>query len=69
MLALVHASSRYDVRELLDEAREAFLPRRIAPRDFDIVEIPFPERGEPQPDRARREPPRPQRGHRAAAVP
>jgi len=47
MLALVHASTRYDVRALLAEAREAF-PGAIAPRDFDIVEIPFPERGGPR---------------------
>jgi ribonuclease Z len=47
MLALVHISSRYDVRAVLDEAREAF-PAAIAPRDFDLVEIPFPERGEPR---------------------
>ena len=46
MLALVHASTRYDVRELLAEAREV-MPGAIAPRDFDIVEIPFPERGSP----------------------
>lgn len=47
MLALVHASSRYDVRALLAEAREQF-PAAIAPRDFDLIEIPFPERGGPQ---------------------
>jgi ribonuclease Z len=47
MLALVHASTRYDVRALLDEAREV-MPSAIAPRDFDIVEIPFPERGGPK---------------------
>jgi ribonuclease Z len=46
MLALVHVSSRYNVREVLDEARAAF-PGAIAPRDFDVVEIPFAERGEP----------------------
>ena len=46
MLALVHISSRYHVGAILDEAREAF-PGAIAPRDFDVVEIPFPERGEP----------------------
>jgi ribonuclease Z len=46
-LALVHVSSRYDVRVVLDEARAVF-PQTIAPRDFDLVEIPFPERGEPQ---------------------
>lgn len=47
MLALVHASTRYDVRELLAEAREV-MPEAIAPRDYDVVEIPFPERGKPR---------------------
>ncbi len=47
MLALVHASTRYDVRDLLAEAREV-MPGAIAPRDFDVVEIPFPERGRPR---------------------
>jgi ribonuclease Z len=47
LLALVHVSSRYDVRAVLDEAREVF-PDAVAPRDFDVVEIPFPERGEPR---------------------
>jgi ribonuclease Z len=46
LLTLVHISSRYDVRDVLAEAREAF-PAAQAPRDFDLVEIPFPERGEP----------------------
>jgi ribonuclease Z len=46
MLALVHISSRYHVGTVLDEAREVFEPC-FAPRDFDVVEIPFPERGEP----------------------
>ena len=46
MLALVHISSRYHVGEVLEEAREEF-PGAIAPRDFDVIEIPFPERGEP----------------------
>jgi ribonuclease Z len=46
LLALVHVSSRYDVQAVLDEARELF-PGAIAPRDFDIVEVPFPERGDP----------------------
>ena len=46
LLALVHISSRYDVRDVLAEAREVF-PGAEAPRDFDVVEIPFPERGEP----------------------
>jgi ribonuclease Z len=46
MLAIVHVSSRYNVSKVLDEAREAF-PNTVAPRDFDLIEIPFPERGEP----------------------
>lgn len=47
LLALVHISSRYHVGTVLDEAREVFEPT-VAPRDFDTIEIPFPERGEPQ---------------------
>jgi ribonuclease Z len=47
MLALVHISSRYDVRAVLAEAHEVF-HEAIAPRDFDLVEIPFPERGRPR---------------------
>ncbi len=47
LLGLVHISSRYDVRAVLAEAREAY-PDAIAPRDFDLVEIPFPERGKPR---------------------
>jgi len=46
MLALVHISSRYHVGKVLDEAREVYEPT-LAPRDFDVIEIPFPERGEP----------------------
>ncbi|MGV1047959.1 MAG: ribonuclease Z [Solirubrobacterales bacterium] len=47
LLALVHISSRYHVGTVLAEAEEVFEPV-IAPRDFDVVEIPFPERGEPK---------------------
>jgi ribonuclease Z len=46
LLALTHVSPRYGGGELRDEARSAF-ERTIVPRDFDRVEIPFPERGEP----------------------
>jgi ribonuclease Z len=46
MLALVHISSRYHVGKALEEAKAVF-PNTVAPRDFDTVEIPFPERGEP----------------------
>jgi ribonuclease Z len=47
MLALVHISSRYHVGTVLEEARDVFEPS-FAPRDFDVIEIPFPERGEPK---------------------
>jgi ribonuclease Z len=47
LLTLVHVSSRYDVRDVLAQARESFSTTE-APRDFDLVEIPFPERGEPR---------------------
>ncbi len=46
MLALVHISSRYDPREVLEEARSE-LASTVAPRDFDLIEIPFSERGVP----------------------
>lgn len=47
LLALVHISSRYHVGKVLEEAREVFEPT-VAPRDFDLIEIPFPERGDAQ---------------------
>lgn len=47
MLALVHISSRYHVGAVLEEAREVF-PPTLAPRDFDAIEVPFPERGGPE---------------------
>lgn len=46
MLALTHVSTRYSPRELRDEARAIF-EATVLPRDFDTVEIPLPERGEP----------------------
>lgn len=47
MLALTHVSARYAGGELRDEARSVF-PDTELPRDFDIVEIPFAERGLPR---------------------
>jgi len=44
MLALTHVSSRYAGGELRDEARAVFAATE-APRDFDTIEVPFPERG------------------------
>ncbi len=47
LLALVHISSRYHVGKVLEEAKEVYQPV-VAPRDFDLIEIPFPERGDPK---------------------
>jgi ribonuclease Z len=47
LLALVHISSRYHVGAVVEEARTEFAGA-IAPRDFDLVEIPLPERGPPR---------------------
>src|SRR3954471_12974651 len=47
MLAIVHVSSRYNVSRVLGEARQVFADT-VAPRDFDLVEIPFPARGGPE---------------------
>lgn len=46
LLALVHISARHFVPDILAQAREVF-EASAAPRDFDLVEIPFPERGDP----------------------
>jgi ribonuclease Z len=47
LLALTHISTRYAGGELREQAREVFATTE-APRDFDAVELPFPERGDPQ---------------------
>jgi ribonuclease Z len=47
---------RYFPREVRDEAREAF-PDTVVPRDFDAIEVPFPERGAPALVKARAEEP------------
>jgi len=44
LLALTHISSRYPGGDLREQAREVFAATE-APRDFDSIEIPFPEKG------------------------
>jgi ribonuclease Z len=46
LLALNHTSTRHPLGQLRDEARAVF-PHTVLPRDFDTIDIPLPERGEP----------------------
>ena len=46
LLALTHLSTRYFGSELAEEARGVF-PESVVPRDFDVIEVPYPERGAP----------------------
>jgi ribonuclease Z len=58
LLALTHLSTRYAGNEIRDEARAVF-ERTVVPRDFDAIDVPFPEKGPPElerfapPERAR----------------
>jgi ribonuclease Z len=47
MLALTHLSTRYFGHEVVEEARELF-PETVVPRDFDVIVLPFRERGVPE---------------------
>ena len=47
LLALTHVSPRYFGSELAEEARAVFAAT-VVPRDFDVIEVPFAERGQPQ---------------------
>lgn len=47
LLALTHLSSRYGAGEVEREARTVF-PDTVVPRDFDLIEVPFAERGSPE---------------------
>ena len=57
LLALTHVTPRYFGPELADEARAIF-PETVVPRDFDVIEVPFPERGAPRLVKAGARPPR-----------
>jgi ribonuclease Z len=47
LLALTHVSSRYGGGDVEREARTIF-PDTVVPRDFDLIDVPFPERGTPE---------------------
>ncbi|MGN6797783.1 MAG: ribonuclease Z [Gaiellaceae bacterium] len=57
LLAITHFSPRYFGPELLEEAQAVF-PSTVAPRDFDVITVPFAERGEPHLIRKGARPPR-----------
>src|SRR3954470_15257979 len=46
LLALTHLSNRYFGPEAAREARTIF-PETVVPKDFDVIDVPFPERGGP----------------------
>ena len=47
LLVLTHVSNRYFGPEIAAEARAIF-PETVVPRDFDVVDVPFAERGTPK---------------------
>jgi len=47
LLALTHLSNRYFGPEAAREARTIF-PETVVPKDFDVIDVPFPERGAPR---------------------
>ena len=47
LLALTHLSNRYFGPEVAREARTIF-PETVVPKDFDVIDVPFPERGSPE---------------------
>ena len=46
LLALTHLSTRFFPREIREEAQAIFADT-VVPRDFDGIDVPFPERGAP----------------------
>ena len=47
LLALTHVSTRYFGHQVVEEATRVF-SATVVPRDFDLITMPFPERGEPE---------------------
>ena len=47
LLALTHLSNRYFGPEIAREARTIF-PDTVVPKDFDVIDVPFAERGAPR---------------------
>jgi ribonuclease Z len=68
LLALTHVSPRYFGPELAAEACDVF-PDTVVPRDFDVIEVRFPERGAPRLIKGGARPPRAEPDPRPAEVP
>ncbi len=66
LLALTHLSNRYFGPEAAREARTIF-PETVVPKDFDVIEVPFPERGAPRRIKGGALEPRPERVPEPAA--
>jgi ribonuclease Z len=64
LLALTHLSTRYFGPELVREAQTVFA-ETVVPRDFDVIEVPFPERGPPRLVKRGARPPRSEREQRS----
>jgi ribonuclease Z len=47
LLALTHLSNRYFGPEVAREARTIFTDT-VVPKDFDVIDVPFSERGSPR---------------------
>ena len=67
LLALTHLGGRALPRAVEEEARAVF-EATVVPRDFDMIDVPFPERGEPVHRREAARPARPGGGATAAAA-
>jgi ribonuclease Z len=68
LLALTHVSPRYFGPELAEEARAVFRDT-VVPRDFDLIEVPFPERGAPRLVKSGARPPRAEQAAEPAEAP
>jgi ribonuclease Z len=55
LLALTHISTRYNGRDIRDEATAAFAAT-VVPSDGDWIDVPFPEKGPPELHRPQRTP-------------
>ena len=68
LLALTHLSQRYFGHDVAREARAVF-PDTVVPKDFDVIDVPFPERGKPSLVKGGALPERPERAEAVSSAP